>query len=217
MTPTTRAFETRVRGAFIFGLFCFAAAPVWAQSKVVQIEEHWELRISHPEEDRSAPQTTMVMSPIPHLAWIHFLFTLNHVTDPSFEAGGLQVQLWDGDTVIQENVSTEIGALSHDDEVIRWTQRLTLADDTLTFAIVDGESETWGDFGGSDLTISTPTSLDRLNWYLPSISLTESQVSYAENRVASLVLTKLVWVKDDGHIYEQNAPIPLDISLDDDE
>jgi hypothetical protein len=214
MVPMTRAFQTRVRTALFFGLFCFAAAPVWAQWKVVQVEEHWELRISEPEAERSAPQTTMVISPVSHIAGIHFLFTLNHVTDPSFEAGGLQVQLWDGDNVVQESISTEIGALAQNDEVIRWTQRLTLADGTLTFAIVDGESETWGEFGGSDLTISVPTSLSKLNWYVPSISLTESQVSYAENRVTSLVLTKLVWVKENGQVFEQNAPIPIDTSLD---
>jgi hypothetical protein len=213
MMPTTRAFEDKVRAALIFGVFCFAAAPVWADSNVVHVEEHWELRISEPEEDRSAPQTTMVMSPFPHLGCLHFLFTLNHVTTPGFEAGGLQVQLWDGDDVLQESVATEVGALANHDEVIRWTQRLTLEDNTLTFAIVDGESETWGEFGGSDLTISVPTTLDRLDWYIPFISLTESQVNYAENRVASLVLTKLVWIDDDGEVHEHDAPIPLDTSL----
>jgi hypothetical protein len=90
---------------------------------------------------------------------------------------------------------------------------MTVANGTLTFQIADGQSFTWGDFGGSDLTISVPTSLSRLNWYKPSVSLNESQVSYAENRVVSLVLTKLVWIKDNGQVYEQNAPIPIDTSL----
>jgi hypothetical protein len=40
-------------------------------------------------------------------------------------------------------------------------------------------------------------------------------VGYAENRVVSLVLTKLVWVTEDGQVHEQNAPIPVDTSLDD--
>jgi hypothetical protein len=53
-----------------------------------------------------------------------------------------------------------------------------------------------------------------LNGYRPAVSLTESQVSYAENRVISLTLTKLVWVTDDGEIHEMNAPIALDTSLD---
>jgi hypothetical protein len=47
------------------------------------------------------------------------------------------------------------------------------------------------------------------------VSITESQVGYAENRVTSLVLKKLVWVLEDGTVHEQNAPIPVDTSLDD--
>jgi hypothetical protein len=213
MTQPSRAVATTSCALLAFSLLSFAAEPSYAQSNVVQVEEHWELRISQPETDRSAPQTTMVMSPTDNLVGAYFLFTLNHVTAPGFEAGGLQVQLWDGDNVVQESVSTEIGALGHNDEVIRWTQRMTVNDGTLTFQIVDGDSETWEQFGGEDLTISTPTSLSRLNSYRPSVSLTESQVSYAENRVVSLVLTKLRWIKDNGQVYEQNAPIPIDTSL----
>lgn len=198
----------------MFGLACFTAWPVWAEGNVVQVEEFWELRISQPDPDRSAPQTTMVMSPIDGLSGPHFLFTLNHVTAPGFEAGGLQVQHWDGGDQVQECVASEIGALAHSDEVITWTQRLTLNDGTLKFEVVDGESETWGSFGGSDLVLSTSTTLDRLNNYRPAVSLNESQVSYAENRVVSLVLTKLRWIKANGQVQEQNAPIPIDTSLD---
>jgi hypothetical protein len=52
-----------------------------------------------------------------------------------------------------------------------------------------------------------------LNSYRPAVSLGESQVSYAENRVGSLVLTKLVWVTEDGTVHEQNAPIPIDTTV----
>jgi hypothetical protein len=79
---------------------------------------------------------------------------------------------------------------------------------------VDGTSETWGTFGGHDLTVSTPSTLTGLNSYLPAVSLNESGVGYAENRVVSLVLKKLVWVTEDGVVHEQNAPIPIDTSLD---
>jgi hypothetical protein len=215
MMPAPQLFATRARACLVFGVFCYAAAPVWAQSDVVLVEEHWELRLGQPDADRSAPQTTMVMSPLADLTCVHFLFILNHVAVPGFEAGGMQVQLWDGEDLLQEDVSTEIGALARDNEVIRWTQRLSLANGNLTFQIVDGESETWGEFGDGDLTVSVPTALTRLNAYRPSVSLTESQVSYAENRVASLVLTKLVWIEDNGEVHVQDAPVPLDTSLDD--
>jgi hypothetical protein len=213
MMPASQLFASRARACLVFAVFCFAAAPVWADSDVVLVEEHWELRLSQPDPDRSAPQTTMVMSPLADLAGVHFLFILNHVTVPGFEAGGMQVQLWDGTNLVQENVSTEIGALDHEEEVVRWKQRLTLVEGNLVFRVVDGESETWGNFGGSDLTLSVPTTLTRLNAYRPSVSINESQVSYAENRVVSLVLTKLVWIDDDGEVHVQDAPIPIDTSL----
>jgi hypothetical protein len=213
MMPAPQLFASRTRACLLFGIFCFAAAPVWAESNVVHVEEHWEMRVSHPDPARSAPQTTMVMSPIADVAGLHFLFILNHVAAPGFEAGGMQVQVWDGADLLQENVSTEIGALEHEEEVVRWKQRLTLVDGSLIFQVADGESETWGDFGGSDLTVNVPTTLTRLNAYKPSVSLNESQVSYAENRVVSLVLKKLIWIEDDGEVHVQDAPVPIDTSL----
>jgi hypothetical protein len=199
---------------FAVGLLVATPAAADAFANVVEIEEYWELQVAGPETALSAPQITMVMSPTADLGDVHFLFVLNHVNAPGFEAGGLQAQLWDGDDLVQDAVAAEVGALSHTGEVVRWVQRLSLADGTLTFQVLDGESETWGEFGGDDLSFSIPTSLNRLNGYKPAVSIGESQVSYAENRVTSLVLTKLRWIKDNGQVYEQNAPIPVDTSLD---
>lgn len=205
-----------VRCIAALGIAALAAVPALAQSsRVVSVEEHWELRISEPDSERSAPQTTMVMSPTGNLEGVHFLFTLNHSTVPEYAPGGMQVQLWNGGELVQEHAASDVAALDHSNEVIHWTQRLSLTDGQLTFRVLDGESETWGTFGGDDLSLSLFTSLTALNGYRPSVSLSESQVGYAENRVVSLTLTKLVWVTEDGEVHEQNAPIPIDTSLDD--
>ena len=79
---------------------------------------------------------------------------------------------------------------------------MTVDNGALTFEVINGESDTWGQFGGGDLTFSVPTSLNKLNGYQPAVSIGESQVSYAENRVTSLVLTKLRWVKAKGQTFE---------------
>lgn len=199
------------------GLAIVAAtsAPALAESnKVVSVEEHWELQISEPDTERSAPQTTMVMSPNGNVAGVHFLFTLNHANVPEYAPGGLQVQSWLGGELVHEHTANSNVALNHSNEVIRWTQRLSLQDGNLQFQIRDGESETWGAFGGDELTLEVATLQSNLNSYRPSVSLGESQVGYAENRVVSLTLTKLVWVTEDGQVHEQNAPIPIDTSLD---
>jgi hypothetical protein len=200
--------------AILFGLAVSICAPIWAQStRVVSVEEHWELKLGQPDAERSAPQTTMFMSPDGDLDGVHFLFALNHVSVPQYEPGGMQVQLWNGDQV-EDSVAAGQGALSHDQEHVHWVQKLALDDETLTFQVRDGESETWGAFGGESLTLSVPSSLTSLNGYKPGVSLTESQVGYAENRVVSLTLTKLVWTTEDGEVHELNAPIAVDTSLD---
>jgi hypothetical protein len=136
------------------------------------------------------------------------------VSAPGFESGGLQAQYWDGDYLVQDAIGSEVGTLGQTDEVITWVQRLKIVDGTLTFEVVNGQSDMWGQFGGEDLSFSVPTSLNKLNGYKPAVSIGESQVSYAENRVTSLVLKKLRWVKENGQVFEQNAPIPVDTSLD---
>ena len=191
------------------------ALPLHGQSQVVSIEEHWELKVADPETERSAPQTTMVMSPTGDLEGLHFLFTLNHSNAVSYEAGGMHVQLWDESDLLSETVGEPQGVLSHHGEKLTWVQRIDLEDGELIFRIVEGNSETWGDFGGGDdLRIKAPTSLANLNAYRPAVSINESQVGYAENRVQSLVLMKLIWRTDDGQVFQHNAPIPIDTSLD---
>lgn len=207
-----------VRGALVVltvGAVVIVASSAEAESlRVISVEEHWELQVSQPDSDRSAPQTTMVMSPTGNVSGVHFLFTLNHLTVPNYQPGGMQVQVWDGEELTEEKVGSSTAALEHANETVRWAQRLSLEGGNLKFQIINGESQTWSAFGGDELSISVASSLTALNSYRPAVSLGESQVGYAENRVTSLVLTKLVWVTEDGQVHEQSAPIPIDTSLD---
>jgi hypothetical protein len=209
---------SRFRSVASLLAFCAASAfatLAWADSpRVVRVEEHWELQVAQPDSGLSAPQTTMVMSPTDNIDGVHFLVTLNHSTVPNYAPGGVQVQLWDGDVLVNAHSAHDGEALTQSEEVVNWVQRMTISDGHLSFQVLNGQSETWGAFGGDDLTVSESTSLTSLNSYHPGVSLTESQVGYAENRVVSLTLTKLVWETEDGVVHEQNAPIPIDTSLD---
>jgi len=198
----------------LFAVATFATAALAQSNRVVLVEEHWELKLTTPDFERSAPQITMVMSPAANIDGLHFLFTINHLTVPDYQPGGMQVQLWNHDELVEDSVADSSGSFEHQDETIRWVQRLWLDDGVLNFQVREGSSETWNTFGGDDLTLHTTTQLNSLNKYRPAVSLAESQVGYAENRVNSLTLTKLVWVTDDGEVHEQNAPIPIDTSLD---
>ncbi len=182
---------------------------------IVAIEEHWELQVGGPVVDSSAPQVCMVMAPQGHLDGDYFLFTLNHRSGFGYESGGMQVQLWCGEDVIDNRDGSQTDTLNQTDEVIRWVQRIEITGNTLSFEIHSGESASWGQFGGQGLLrLATTTNLTNLNGYAPAVSLTESGVSFGGNRVRSLMLTKIRWFDSLGNAYELNAPIDVDADLD---
>ena len=181
---------------------------------VVLIEEHWELRVGGPDSARSAPQVTMVMSPISTLNQDFFLLTLNHWTYPEYNPGGIQVQRWEGEECKAASNGGNYSPLENDEEVITWVQRLSLVDGQLRFEVI-GTSESWGSFGGNgELLLTHATELTRLNDYKPAISLNQSGIGYAGNRVSSLTLTRLRWETVDEQEYELVAPIDIDSDID---
>jgi hypothetical protein len=182
---------------------------------IVAIEEHWELNVGEPDAASSSPQVSMVTSPTGHLYGDYFVFTLNHRSHPHWAAGGLQVQLWDDDEVVDYRSEEIETPLTISDESIAWVQRLRIADGQLVFEVTSGESASWGEFGADDkLRLAVHTPLTTLNNYRPAISLEQSGVSFAGNRVKSLILRKLRWTDSAGQHYELNAPIDVDADLD---
>lgn len=193
-------------------LFSLSANPSFA-SDVILIEEHWELQVGGPDTSRSSPQVSMVMAPFSDLEQDFFLVTLNHWTHPEFAPGGIQVQRWLGDDCRANASSGSYNPLAYDEEVISWVQRLTLVDGELRFEVINGTSESWGAFGGDEeLLLTHPTTLNNLNEYQPAVSINQSGIGYAGNRVSSLVLNRLRWQTEDGE--EQEMVAPIDISTD---
>jgi hypothetical protein len=210
-------FNGRVRAltvVLIAAAFSTAIENASLAIEVVTVEEHWELRLGEPVTDLCAPQASMVMSPTSDLSDCFFMFTLNHQTEPEYASGGLQVQRWEGDNSVDSTNSSSVSELWHQNEVITWVQRLRLQGGQLDFKIMNGESETWDEFGNDELRLRCNTDLENLNDYRPGLSIQESGVSYAGNRVRSLTLTRLVWTTADGQSFELNAPIDLDTDLD---
>lgn len=192
-----------------------AAAPALADnSDVVAIEEHWTLSVGGPDAGRNAPQITMFMSPVEHLGGDYFALTLNHWTYPDFIAGGYQLQRWSGSHCVTARHGIKTSQLYHDDETISWVQRLSVQDGVLMFQVFNGTSSTWGNFGGYGFALDTSTSLTKLNNYRPGISIEQSGIGYAGNRVSSLTLQKLRWKTADGVDHEMVAPIDIDTDLD---
>jgi hypothetical protein len=193
----------------------FGVSPVAGDDNdVIQIEEHWELQIGGPDTARSAPQVTMIMSPSDSVEEDFFAFTINHSSFPDYSAGGYQLQRWRGAECQQSFHGVKTSPLDIDGEVITWVQKLTINEGNLRFQVINGQSSSWNNFGGEGFAIVTPTQLTRLNGYRPAISLEQSGIGYAGNRVSSLVLQKLRWITADGEEHEMVAPIDIDSDLD---
>jgi len=165
----------------------------WAQTTdVTRIEEDWELVITEPSPNSDAPQVTCLIAPVANVASLYATFIVNHHDVPYFIAGGLQQQAWNGKTLLASKRYPDQAVLTTPGETIRWTQVMRLADDGLVFEVVNGESTTWGAFGGEGtIKITVSTALTNLNGYNPAVSVEHSGASFAANRVQSLVLKRV--------------------------
>jgi hypothetical protein len=205
---------TSIARRYLF-LFVLAAANVCQATDVVKVEETWELTVGDPNVERNAPQVTMVMSPSRTARGRYFALTLNFRSQPSYEPGGLQLAVFDNESPVSFANAPIVDSLSAGADTVRWTQRMEVQDGTVTFDVVDGSSESWGAFGGSGwLRQTIHTGRGNLNHYRPSVSLAESEIGYAGNRVASLTLVRIRWYTSNGQVYEANAPFDIDSDLD---
>lgn len=174
-------------------------------TNVIRVEEDWELEVKQPDPDTQGPQVTCVTSPNGNVDGFFAAFNLNHRPLPEYQAGGLQLQLWHGEDALA-NWKVSGGLLSQNNEQVRWTTQMTVENGELTFAVVAGSSATWGGFGGDSLRGSLPTELTNLNSYNPDVSVQNSGVGYAGNRVISLVLRAVRLYSKDGLLVEDTQP-----------
>ncbi len=207
-----------MKNIFITALGATIAWLSWGQmataGTIVRVEETWSLEVAEPDLKQNGPQVTMTMSPAGGLDGVFFLFSLNYKNFPQYQAGGLQVSQFYGEKQEQYKTGPACGALQTNEETLVWTQSISLENGNLTFEIKDGNSVTWGAFGGQGyLKISIPSSATSLNHYSPLTSIEESEIGYAGNRVASLKLMKIRWHFSNGRVYEKNAPIDIHTDL----
>jgi len=197
--------------AVLAAALCITAGrnPVQADqpsNNVVRVEEDWELVIGETDPDSCAPQVTSVMSPVADVNLAYAAFDINHHSQPSFRPGGLQLQVWNNNEPLLSDNDPEVDTLRHQGETIRWTQQMSLNDGVLTFAITGGTSDTWGAFGGGErLRASVSTSLANFNGYSSNVSVANSGVGFAGNRVQSLVLKRVRKYSSSGLMSDDNS------------
>jgi hypothetical protein len=168
-----------------------------ATPPVVRVEEDWKLVLNEPGEEVDAPQLHTVMSPVGDTNTQFARLTLNYWEEPQFEPGGLQVQTFKGDE-LRSCKSFGNKKLSTKAETITWTQVLEKSGQGLTYTVVNGQSTSWGPFGGPALQLQMPVNVPDLSAYSSNVSAGKTKITYGGNRVMRLVLKEVRFYSADG-------------------
>ena len=179
------------------------------EPSITRVEEDWQVEIATPKAGEFAPQITTVISPRSDLDHSYAVFELNHATQPGFEAGGLQLQCWYGDSFLYASRHMQAVSLATPDEIITFTMAMTLSDRWLKFEIENGSSPTWGAFGkglNGNLKHWWYSSLDNLNQYNPQNSVDNSRVGFASYRVKKLQLKTVRYYSGDTLVRTDDTP-----------
>lgn len=208
LPSSTSAGMWLVRWITAASIVAFIVPFVWADgASITRIEEDWEMVVAEPSPNSDAPQVTCAISPLPNMDSYGATFVVNSHEVPYFTAGGLQLQAWNGEELLASQHSPNQALLATPSEVIRWTQVMQKTAEGVEFQVVNGTSTTWDSFGGGDnLKIHIPAAIPNLNGYNSEVSVENSGVSYAGNRVQSLVLKKVRTYTDQGLLAEDNNP-----------
>ncbi len=177
---------------------------------IVRVEEDWELVIAQPVPANLAPQITTIMSPYGYVGQIRARFTLNAGGRPVAKAGGLRLQIWFNNLPVVTRASHVGTLLAHANETITWTQVMGIGRHGITFAVIDGKSQTWGDFGQrATLALHVNTRLVNLNQYNYGVSAVNSGVSgitMSPTRVRSLTILAVREYSDGGLVAHDITP-----------
>lgn len=155
---------------------------------IIRVEEDWELAVAAPDAEADVPQVVCVFGPADPDTDTHAVFELNHSSLPSFSDGGLQLQCWYYDRVLAYRNSDHNGEMEASVDYVTYTTVTELHDDHMHLEIVNGNSITWGEFGGGhNLRILLYTWRNNLNNYNADHSIEHSRVAFGANRVNRFV------------------------------
>jgi hypothetical protein len=200
-------------GALVFAFSSVSTAPAqdggagvgpFFTEPVVRVEEDWMLVLNEPDGNVDSPQFHTVMSPFGDAGSFYAQVLWNYRETPDFVAGGVQLQSYEGESLIRRR-SMEYGQLSSTAETITWTQSLTTDGVALSFEVTNGQSTTWGTFG-TNMRISSDANLPDLNGYSPDVSARQSSVTYGGNRVNVMSISQVRYYGASGLLWVDDTP-----------
>lgn len=175
-----------------------------ADDPIIRVEEDWELVVNEPDDNVACPQFHTVMSPVDHMDDFFAQVVWNYRETPEFVAGGVQLQAWNGESVLRRR-SVGYSELSNVAETITWTSMLELDGATLSFEIKNGNSSTWGSFD-KDMRLSSDSPVDDLASYSTAVSIENSCITFGSNRVDSMKIREVRRYRASGAVETDNSP-----------
>lgn len=177
-----------------------------------RVEEDWQLVVAQPDIEAVGPQITTSMSPVADGSSPFVAFDLNYSEYPSFQAGGMQLQVWSGNELLDTS-SEGTAQFNTPGETVTWTQRMSLSNGSIEYQVLNGQSTTWGQFGqsGGNLSVDFASSLADLSGYSPDTSKANSGATWQSNHVTSLTLMQVRYYSN-GSLVKIDAT-PRSISL----
>ena len=163
-----------------------------------RVEEDWYVKIGTPDPDTDSPQITSVIAPSWTLSGKYVVFDMNCATQPGFVSGGVQLQMWQDDAIIQSRSNANWDSLHLVNEEIRYTSVMSVVDGKMVFEIINGTSETWGNFGTGELKLEVDTWRHHLNHYSPEFTAYNSRVGFASHRVRRFTLERVRYYSANG-------------------
>ncbi len=171
-----------------------AAAEPW-----VKVEEDWVLRLNEPDSETNSPQLTVYLTPNSNEPLSYFQVQLNHAADRDFLGGGFRVAAISNDVSVDQALSSTRAAFTKDGDEIRWTSVMVVTDTEILFAIKNGTSQAWGDFGGPDYLVRmNADQTNDFSQYAPQFSINNLDIGLGRNRVQSLKLQRVRAFREDG-------------------
>lgn len=195
-TRLVRVRLPRIRTAIVCGtlgiVFLATQASADNPPNITRIEEDWRITFGTPDPNLNAPQVTMTMSPYAGVNGHHAVFEINAQTQPDYSAGGLQLQRWYGQSCDDYVSPGNPAVMQTANEVVTFTMSMQVQGSTLTFGVLNGNSQTWGSFGnGQSLNLSVGFDGTNLSSYDPQTSLSNSRVGFGSNRIQQAVRTQV--------------------------